>query len=103
MPSKQTFRRQRCREVPRRIEQHVDDAIHMTFGCHETRSIHPKPSRQGRTNLSAVENFALDFAGLDDVFGQCLKRGVGAHLKAERLHSSQGGALLKAQRRKLVG
>mgnify|MGYP007050449361 CR=1 FL=1 len=102
MPAEQPFFGERCREILRGIEHHLDDTLDIAIGWGEPADIHAKPAGDGGTNLFPVEPLALDLAGFDDILGEGAQDGLGAQIEAERFHAADQSALAMTHRRQPV-
>src|SRR5581483_9659639 len=85
------------------VEHHFDDALDVPVGGGQSADVHPQAARDRGTHLLAVEDFALDFAGLQDFLGEVLERRLAAQGKAQGLHAADQPALAMAHRRQAVG
>ena len=87
----------------RGVEHHLDHAFYVTVGGRQCRRFHSKAVRDRGPHLILVEDFALDLAGLEDVFCQGLKDGLFPQWKTECLHAADQPSLAVPDGRKLPG
>jgi hypothetical protein len=94
MPGEQPLGGERLVVVPRGVQHHFNDAFDVAVRCLNTPDIHTEAARDGGSYVAGVQLFALDFAALDDVFGERLKDGLLSKLEAQRFHVAEQTALL---------
>jgi len=75
VPTEQPFVGERLSVFLVGVEHHLDDAIHMAVGRRQPERLHPQPTSDRCTDLVLVENFALDFAGLENILRQGAEHG----------------------------
>lgn len=75
------------------VQHHFDHAFDVAVGGSERTDIHPETAGDRGFHLFPVEQFALDFARLDDLLSKALKVRLGSQLKAERLHAADEPSL----------
>src|SRR5579883_800589 len=80
-----------------------NDALDVPVGSGQTADVHAEAARDGGADLFAVEDFALDFARLEDFLGKVLESRLAAQGKAQGLHAADQPALAMAHRRQAVG
>ena len=96
MPAEQAVSRKRLSVVLGGVEHHFDDALHVAISRDQADDIHAQTAGDGGADLVAVEDFALDLAGLQYVLGQGAEDGFFAQRKAQGLHPSDQPALAMA-------
>jgi len=87
MPAEQPFGGERLVVVLRGVEHHLDHTLDIPVGRGEGADVDAEASRDGGADLVLVQDLALDFGGLEDVFGQCLKNGLFLKPESECFHS----------------
>jgi hypothetical protein len=80
--------------VPRGVQHHFHDALYVSIHRLEAANVHPKPARNGGTDLARVQSLAFDLAALQYILGQGLKDRFLTELKAEGFHTAQQSTLL---------
>ena len=88
MPAKQPLGRQRLGIVLRGVQHHFDDAFDVAIGFDQTADIHAQAAGNGGANLLPVEQFALDLARFENIFGQGMENGFLTQRETKRLHAA---------------
>ena len=70
VPAKQPLVGERSLATSRRIQHHLDHAFNGAIHRGQCADVHAKTAGNGGTNGLGIQSLALDFTGLDDVFGQ---------------------------------
>ena len=99
MPPEQTFRVQRRRVIPRRVERHFDHALHIPVRRLQPRNLHAHPARNRRPHRLRVQPFALNGTGAQNIRRQSAKDGVLPQTESQALHVPDEPSLLPANRR----
>ena len=89
MPGEQAVLGERRRKVLGRVEHHLDHAVDVAVRRGEGSDIHAEAAGDRGSHLILVEQFAFDFAGLEDVFGEGLENRFSAQVEAERMHPAK--------------
>ncbi len=76
VPGEQTFSGEWSGEIPRRVESHLDHAVHLAIRRNQPADIHAEMAGDRRTHLGGVELLSFDFARAHRLFGQITQHGL---------------------------
>ena len=88
MPAEQALISQWLVEFLGGVERHLDDALDIPVDRRQCPGLHPEAARYRGSDFILVEDFTLNFAGLENVFRQGFEDGVFSQGKPKRMHAA---------------
>ncbi len=88
MPRNKPLAGERQIVTARRVQHHLNDALHVPVLRLQPSNVDSEPARNRGTDCVRVEPLTFDFAALEHVAGQRSQHGLLAELEPEAFHSA---------------